>query len=930
MVVNENLKSRKNIIQNAIIKKAVGPHLRKILVVVLGLFTLLTVNAIYLISVTIAGTSYQNWFYLIMFMLHLVLGLVIVVPVIAFGVGHIRNTRKRKNKRTVRVGYALFSTALMLIISGLVLMRLDIFGFRFEVNHPVLRQTAYWIHVLSPLVAIWLFVIHRLAGPKIKWRLGLRWGIVALVFALGMVIWQNQDPSAWNRQGPESGVKYFFPSLARTSTGNFIPAKILQNDAYCKECHTTVHERWLNSAHKFASFNNPVYEFSVKATRKKLMARYGNVRGARFCAGCHDPVPFFSGAFDDPRFDDPDYDLSRDPLAQAGITCTACHAISNINSPRGNADFTIDEPIHYPFAFSGNTFLKWVNHQLIKAKPEFHKATFLKPLHKSPEFCGVCHKVHIPIELNAYKWLRGQNHFDSYWLSGVSGQGISSFYYPDRAEKNCNNCHMPLIPVSKEPNFGARARDESKVLKTFDHLFPSANTALPHLLSKQFTDPAGTIEAHKKFNEGVMRVDIFGIKEDGRIDGKLTAPIGPTVPALSPGSSYLLETVIRTLKMGHDFTEGTGDSNQIWLHVTVTLNGKLIAQSGGMEERGQVDPWAHFVNAFVLDREGNRIDRRNAEDVFVSLYNNQIPPGAADVAHYRFHVPKDAGGELMVEATLKYRKFDTTIMEFVTGNDRYVNHLPIMDLATDRVVFRIGTETREPGKEEFAEWMRWNDYGIALLRKRGQGEIRQARRVFETVEKMGRAEGALNLARVFIREGLVQTDAPSALKRADDLGAHQWSLLWFGALVAERNGDYSKAIENLREILKGGFSQATGKGYDFSRDYRLLNKLAAALRQQALTRQGKNRVRMLNEAKDIFLKALAYDQENVSTHWGLYQVYRNLNEAEPAMKHLKLHARYKPDDNARDEAFANARVKYPPANKAAEAVVIYDLNKSKQ
>jgi hypothetical protein len=906
-------------------KKAVGPRLRILLAVILSLFTLLMVNAIYLLGVTIVGTSYQNWFYLNMFLLHLVLGLTIVIPVIAFGVGHISNARKRKKRRVVRVGYALFSTSILLLISGIVLMRLDIFGFRFEINQPTLRQAAYWVHILCPLIMVWLFIIHRLAGSKIKWRMGLRWAIVALVFALGMMIWQNQDPRSWNQKGPESGVQYFFPSLARTSTGNFIPARTLQNDAYCKDCHTTTHERWSNSAHKFSSFNNPVYEFSVKNTRKKMMARDGTVRGSRFCAGCHDQVPFFSGAFDDPKFDDPDYDLSKDPMAQAGITCTVCHAISNINSPRGNADYTIDEPIHYPFAFSNNKFLKWVNHQLIKAKPEFHKATFLKPLHKSSQFCGTCHKVHLPKELNAYKWLRGQNHYDAFWLSGVSGQGISSFYYPAKAEKNCNHCHMPLIPVSSEPNFSAKVRDESDILKTYDHLFPAANTALPHLLPKQYSSPEETIQTHKNFNKGVMRVDIFGIKEGGRIEGELTAPIGPNIPALSPGSSYLLETVIRTMKMGHLFTEGTADSNQIWLHVTVTLNGKIVGESGGMNNRHEVDPWAHFVNAFVIDREGYRIDRRNAEDIFVALYNNQIPPGAADVVHYRFEVPKDAKGELVVEATLEYRKFDSTIMELTMGNDQYVNDLPIMSLATDRVVFQIGKESMEPKKEAFEEWMRWNDYGIGLLRKKGLGEMRQARQAFETVEKMGHADGALNLARVFIREGLIQTDAPHALERANDLGANQWSLLWFGALVAERNGDYLKAIENQREILKGGFSQAVGRGFDFSKDYRLLNMLASDLRHFGLTKQGHERVQVMNEARDIYLKALDIDPENVSSHWGLYLMFRDMNEQDLAAKHLELHGKYKIDDNAKDEAFAKARKKYPAANKAAEAVVIYEL-----
>jgi hypothetical protein len=83
---------------------------------------------------------------------------------------------------------------------------------------------------------------------------------------------------------------------------------------------------------------------------------------------------------------------------------------------------------------------------------------------------------------------------------------------------------------------------------------------------------------------------------------------------------------------------------------------------------------------------------------------------------------------------------------------------------------------------------------------------------------------------------------------------------------------------------------------------------------------------MMNEARDIYLKALDLDPENVSTHWGLYQVFRNLDEQESAAKHLKLHGKYKTDDNAKDEAFAKARKKYPAANKAAEAVVIYELN----
>ena len=65
--------------------KAVGPRLNRLLVVVLGLFAITAVNAVYLASVTLAGVRYQNWFYLNMVLLHLILGVVMVVPVIVFG-----------------------------------------------------------------------------------------------------------------------------------------------------------------------------------------------------------------------------------------------------------------------------------------------------------------------------------------------------------------------------------------------------------------------------------------------------------------------------------------------------------------------------------------------------------------------------------------------------------------------------------------------------------------------------------------------------------------------------------------------------------------------------------------------------------------------------------------------------------------------------
>ena len=907
---------------------AVGPRLRRLLALVFGLFALLAVNAAYLVGVTLlewaTGRTYQNWFYLVMFLVHLVLGLSLVLPFVGFGLIHIRNARRRPNRRAVYVGFGLFAAGLALIASGVVLTRIE--GI-IVVKDPTVRSFAYWTHVLTPLAAVWLFILHRLAGRRIRWRVGLRWTVVAVGFAALMLIVQAQDPRRWNQQGPESGERYFFPSLARTATGEFISPRVLMNDQYCKECHADSHQTWAVSAHRFASFNNPVYFFSVQETRQVALERDGSVQAARFCAGCHDPVVFFGGKFDDPDFDEVD-----DPTAQAGITCTVCHAISHLNSVRGNGDYTIDEPIHYPFAFTDNLALGWINRQLVKAKPEFHKKTFLKPLHKTEEFCGACHKVHIPVELNHYKWLRGQNHYDSFLLSGVSGHGVSSFYYPDQAEASCNGCHMELLPSDQ---FSAQDFDGSGVAKIHDHQFPSANTALLALLDQ----PESAIARHAEFNEGVMRVDIFGLKRGGTIDGELTAPIRPEIPTLQPGETYLLETVIRTVAMGHHFTQGTTDSNEVWLDVAVRGGGSLLGRSGGLEADGAVDPWSHFVNAYVLDRHGQRIERRNVQDIFVPLYDHQIPPGAADVVHYRLEVAPEAKGPITVEVALRYRKFDTRLMQHIYGED-FVNELPIMTLARDRVTFPIAGSTALPPSEtpqgtEVPEWQRWNDYGIGLLRKGGKskGELRQAETAFARVEALGRPDGPLNLARVYIAQGTVQDRAIAALERAAafDPPAPPWSVAWFTGLVNKQNGYLDEAIANFESILALDDEETRRRGFDFSRDYRLLNELGQTIFERAKQERGPRRqaerTTRLAAARDIFLEVLRLDPENVTAHFNLDLIYKQLGEVEKAAEHFRLYNTYRPDDNARDRAVAAHRATHPAADHAAEAITIYNLHR---
>src|SRR4051794_29517858 len=83
-----------------------GPRLKILLGVVFALTSLLGANALYLVGIRLLGmargVSYQNYFYQYMFLMHLALGLILVLPVVIFGIAHIKNSYNRPNKRAVR------------------------------------------------------------------------------------------------------------------------------------------------------------------------------------------------------------------------------------------------------------------------------------------------------------------------------------------------------------------------------------------------------------------------------------------------------------------------------------------------------------------------------------------------------------------------------------------------------------------------------------------------------------------------------------------------------------------------------------------------------------------------------------------------------------------------------------------------------------
>ncbi|MDZ4729856.1 MAG: multiheme c-type cytochrome [Xanthomonadales bacterium] len=892
-------------------------------------FALLAVSGAYLGVVTLLEWSLdqelEDYLYQLIFIAHLAVGVLVVVPLLCFAVVHVKRAWYRRNPAARTLGVAILLVSLMLLLTGLLVSRLGVF----EAVTPQLRQQLYWLHLICAALLVPVFLWHRLRGHKrIDWRMGGRVMLASgatgiLILAAALAIW---TPEPVPEPAQPGSIEDFDLSLAKTASGRLIEPEILMRNDYCLDCHQESHEGWMASAHRFSSFNNPAYAFSVRELRTQLIAEGKPLDGVMFCAACHDPVPLFAGMLRDPGYDDVNH-----PTATEGVNCLSCHAITSVDSARGNGDYTIGEPQHYPFAFSEISALSALSRQLIRAKPALHKRTFLKPLHASSEFCSTCHKVFLPQELNAYKWLRGQNHYDSFELSGVSGQGVAGFYYPPKARENCQECHMPADSASQD--MAANPASEGAGLVISDHTFAAANSGIWPLM--KLADPA--VEKREAMLKDSVRLDLFGLREQGTVDGKLLAPLRPTLPTLTPGQPYLVEAVLRNLRVGHTFTEGTADSNEVWVQIEVRHEGQTILASGLLDENGAVDPWSHFINVYMLDREGRRIDRRNVRDIFFPLYNNQIPPGAADVVHYLLEIPPGLSGSVEIEAKLLYRKFDATYVQHIRGGDQRPNDLPIMLISSDRVVLPLldsaAAEPELTAASAIAEWERWNDYGIGLLRKQGPGgrsQLRQANEAFHQVEALGHAEGALNAARVHLTEGDLEA-ASQALRRAHEHSspAYPWSIAWFSGQVSKQRGHFDLALENFMALEATQFDEAHRRGFDFSRDYNLLAEIGQTLFERARQRRASigpaaHQADLL-EAMSWYERVLLLDADNANAHFNLAQIKELTGDLQGAELHRNIHQKLKPDENAIERAVSRRRALDPAADHAAERVVIYAL-----
>src|SRR5579863_97056 len=188
----------------------------------------------------------------------------------------------------------------------------------------------------------------------------------------------------------------FFPSSAQVYGKQKIPSKFFMESDSCKRCHEDIYNQWFSSAHHFSSFNNQWYRKSIEYMQDTI-----GTKPSKWCGGCHDPAVLYAGMMDTPI-----KQIVHRPEAQAGLGCMMCHSIANVKSTMGQGDFYLEYPKLHELAATKNPIERMLHDFLVKLNPEPHRRVFLKPFmrNQTAEFCSSCHKVHLDVPVNHYRW----------------------------------------------------------------------------------------------------------------------------------------------------------------------------------------------------------------------------------------------------------------------------------------------------------------------------------------------------------------------------------------------------------------------------------------------------------------------------------------------------------------------------------------------
>jgi tetratricopeptide (TPR) repeat protein len=704
-----------------------------------------------------------------------------------------------------------------------------------------LRTTARWpIRIL--------LVVLTVAGTGFAFR-SVRAGSDADAAEAARKAYSEKVAAGYNSRFGTNA--HFLPSNATTDTGEFIDPKTFATAKYCGHCHQEAHTQWRESAH--SNSNRPIWYLR----NVNLLTAQKGVEYTRHCEGCHDPIALFAGVLTQGA-------PVKRPYDQDGITCSVCHAIQKVDT-RGTGSYVIGVPA-VMVDEDGKPITRSVSDAEILAHLDRHSKAVMKDFYRTSEFCSSCHKAALPRSLNDYKWQRAISLYDEWQTSAFAKQSPLPFYVKDSVS-TCQTCHMQREALtSRDPG--------AKNGQLASHRWLGANTIIPKFYG--FDEQSKRIVQF--LQNSVFNVDLFALEHGDASDSSkpptISAPLGLVAYSVTPGERLTADVVIQNKGIAHSHVPEQRDMYESWVNFTVKdAAGKVLSESGFMKPGGDLDERAHSFTNRLINAKGTLNDLHQVWDNRVVAYNNTIQAGRSQVVRYSFRMPADAAGAVTLTATVKYRRFDQHFMDFGMGK-HYEE--PVVDMVSASRTIRVGQNAAStPDASENKEWMRWNNYGIALLDAQQYAASLDAFHHVATL-RPDYADAYTNMAIVEIQWERY-ADARPHLEQALKISPNNARALYYRALVERNEGSLDLAVADLQSVLKS-FPRSRDAhrelGFSFYQQHKYPQALAEYEALQGI------------------------DPDDLAAHYNLSILYRRLGNKEKAAEEAARFADQKDDPTA--------------------------------
>ena len=360
-----------------------------------------------------------------------------------------------------------------------------------------------------------------------------------------------------------------------------LSAEQLMDPATCRDCHSRQYAEWSGSMHAYAS-KDPL--FLALNQHAQDTAQVGSL-----CSTCHAPMAVRSGATKDGQ------NLASLPDRLQGVTCYACHNVSQITNTHNNS-----------LRLANDSTMRGA---LSDALPNVAHGSLYSSLHdrsqlESAKLCGSCHDVvnghGIAIERSFAEWQ------DSAFASENGS--------------TCGQCHMPKSPekgpIADVP--GAQPRDRHS------HQFPAVDLALTEF--PQADEQRAAVQAF------------------------LDTTLQTALCVRGRGINSSLVVVVDNVASGHKWPSGAAQDRRAWFEVAAFAKDAEIYRSGlvpaGTDPDVVKDPDLWLVSDCMLDQDGNATPRLwDARSVDSNLIPGQLTFDKSSPLFYQTHVtrtfPKD-------------------------------------------------------------------------------------------------------------------------------------------------------------------------------------------------------------------------------------------------------------------------------------------------